>query len=256
MTARGILIAVVLVLYTLRGALAADPPSCEVAGAEAERDWRLPPGLLAAIGRIESGRYDPAAGHVAAWPFTINAAGEGHYFESSADAIQAVQNLAMRGVQSIDVGCFQINLYYHPGVFATLEQAFDPRANAAYAAQFLSELHDRTGSWEAAIAWYHSATPSEGEPYRSKVMADWQGGGIRISPSVQTAMQTSNTTLWAERRATAPDPVVVLISAAALQVRVFTPVAFTSPPASAARFAPQARWSGAGRLPRIITPHG
>jgi len=247
-TARAILIAVVLALARLGGALAAGEPTCEVAGAEAERDWRLPPGLLAAIGRIESGRYDFAAGRVIAWPFTINAGGEGHYFDSSAAAIEAVQDLLMQGVESIDVGCFQINLFYHPSAFATLEQAFDVRANAQYAARFLSDLHDRTGSWQAAIAWYHSATPTEGEPYRSRVMADWQGGGLRIAPAMPA--------LSAVRAGAPADAVVVLASAAALRVRVFTPIAFAATAPAADAFSPLRRMSASGRLPRVITPRG
>src|SRR4051794_4891131 len=125
--ARVLLIVAVLILSLPHGVLAAGEVSCEAAGAEAERAWQLPPGLLAAIGRIESGRYDPAAGKVAAWPWTINAAGQGRYFGSADTAVAAVRDLQMRGVRLIDVGCFQINLYYHPGAFATVEDGFDAR---------------------------------------------------------------------------------------------------------------------------------
>ena len=255
-TARAILLAVALVLYGLHGAAAADEPSCEVAGADAERDWRLPTGLLGAIGHIESGRYDPATGRVAAWPFTINAAGEGHYFDTAADAIQAVQDLAMRGVRLIDVGCYQVDLYYHPDAFASLQQAFDPRANAEFAARFLSELHDRTGSWVAAIAWYHSAVPGEGEPYRNKVMADWQGGGLRIDPAIETTTIGRTIQPAFNERRPPPDPVVVMISAAALRIHVYTPAAFASAAPAPAAAGAQLRFSGSGRLPRVITPHG
>ena len=79
-------------------------------------------------------------------------------------------------------------------------------------------------------------------------MADWQGGGLRIAPAIPT--------LWAARPSGPADPVVVLISAAALRVRVFTPAAFAGTAAAAQAFAPQPRWSAAGRLPRVITPHG
>ena len=30
----------------------------------------------------------------------------------------------------IDVGCFQVDLFYHPYAFTSLEEAFDPDANA------------------------------------------------------------------------------------------------------------------------------
>jgi hypothetical protein len=253
--ARVLLIVAVLILSLPHGVLAAGEVSCEAAGAEAERAWQLPPGLLAAIGRIESGRYDPAAGKVAAWPWTINAAGQGRYFDSADNAVAAVRDLQMRGVRLIDVGCFQIDLYYHPGAFATLEDGFDARRNANYAARFLSELYGRTGSWEAAVGAYHSAVPEEGGPYRNRVIADWQGGGLRIAAAL--------TPFRAARATAAADPVAVLVSAAALRVHVFTPTAFTPRPAVALAvaatpdpFVPVRRVGASARLPRVITPHG
>ena len=52
----------------------------------------------------------------------------------------AVRAMQANGVRSIDVGCGQINLMYHPDAFPNLELAFDPQANAAYAARFLKAL--------------------------------------------------------------------------------------------------------------------
>jgi hypothetical protein len=252
--ARILSIAAVLFMSLLCDARA-DELSCEGAGAEAERAWQLPSGLLAAIGRVESGRYDPATGRVAGWPWTINAAGQGHYFDTRAAAIAATRDLQMQGVRLIDVGCFQIDLFYHPQAFATLDEAFDARSNANYAARFLSELYGRTGSWEAAIAGYHSAVPDAGEPYRSRVMGDWQGGGLRIA--------TALAPVRAGHATSAGDPVAVLLSAAALRVRVWSPAAFAArtPVGVAAAgladpFVPVRRPGLSGRGPRVITPHG
>jgi hypothetical protein len=139
----------------------------------AERRHAIPPRLLHAIGRVESGRVDAASGQVAPWPWTINAEGEGRYFDSKAQAIAAVNALRARGVRSIDVGCMQVNLAHHPDAFASLEQAFDPAANADYAARFLRRLFEQTGAWPKAAAHYHSATPELGEAYRKRVMAAW-----------------------------------------------------------------------------------
>jgi hypothetical protein len=72
-------------------------------------------------------------------------------------------------VRSIDVGCMQVNLLHHPNAFASLEQAFDPVGNAIYAAHFLRQLFDQTGSWPKATAAYHSATPKLGSAYQLKV---------------------------------------------------------------------------------------
>jgi hypothetical protein len=116
------------------------------------------------------GRAD-AQGIVHPWPWTINAEGEGHYFATKAEAIAAVQALQARGVRSVDVGCMQVNLMHHPEAFASLDQAFDPAANAAYAAHFLTQLFAQSSNWERATADYHSATPGLGEDYQHKVAA-------------------------------------------------------------------------------------
>ena len=158
-----------------RPALAEPPPpaQCEQAGIAAEQAGGLPAGLLLAIGRIESGRWDPARGRVTAWPWTINASGRGSWFETKAAAAQAAGALLEGGTKSIDAGCFQINLLWHPGAFASLDQAFDPDANARYAAGFLLSLYSRTGSWESAVEAYHSADPALGFAYRQQVFSSW-----------------------------------------------------------------------------------
>ena len=62
-------------------------------------------------------------------------------------ALQRMRELQKSGVNNIDVGCFQINLQHHPSAFTDLNQAFDPTANAQYAARFLTGLRSRLGSW-------------------------------------------------------------------------------------------------------------
>jgi hypothetical protein len=87
-------------------------------------------------------------------------------------------------VTSIDVGCMQVNLMYHPSAFASLEQAFDPSSNALYAARFLNRLFAQTNDWEQAAAMYHSATPELGEDYRQRVLAFWPAGAARHEAAV------------------------------------------------------------------------
>ena len=156
------------------GARATEPDwqACAQAGAAAEQRFGIPGGLLRAIGQIESGRTGPD-GLAAPWPWTIDVAGQGHFLPSRGDAVAAVRGLLAGGAASIDVGCFQVNLHYHPDAFASLDEAFDPLANALYAARFLTALRARDGSWQAAVAAYHSATPGHGLPYRDRVLAAW-----------------------------------------------------------------------------------
>ncbi len=151
-------------------AMPAPSQQCRHAIRAAERAAAIPEHLMAAIARVESGRADER-GVVHPWPWTINAEGTGRYFETKAEAIAAVRALQARGVKSIDVGCMQVNLMFHPDAFASLDIAFDPPANARYAASFLRRLNDQWGNWTKATAAYHSATPELGQAYERRVTA-------------------------------------------------------------------------------------
>jgi hypothetical protein len=146
---------------------------CRGAIASAETTFRIPDLFLSAIGRVESGRPLPLSGQVAPWPWTVDAEGQGHFYPSKQSAMEAVQALQARGVRSIDVGCLQVNLEQHPDAFASLDQAFDPQANASFAARLLSSLFVQTGSWPLAAAAYHSQTPAIGAAYQQKVLSAW-----------------------------------------------------------------------------------
>jgi hypothetical protein len=163
---------------------------CRAAIAQAEQERGIPPRLLAAIGRVESGRRDPLTGALHPWPWAINAEGRGSFFPDKAAAIAAVRALQAQGVRSIDVGCLQVNLRHHPTAFASLEEAFDPLANARYGARFLSELQASRGDWMQAAGNYHSQTPAFAEPYRSRVAAAWlaEQSGPAPSPAALAAL--------------------------------------------------------------------
>jgi soluble lytic murein transglycosylase-like protein len=179
-----------ILLFAASAAAQAAPRSdpsaqCEQAIREAEAKAQTPAGMLAAVGQVESGRPDPRTGRMRPWPWTIDADGAGQFFATKAEAIAAAVALEAAGVRSIDVGCMQVNLMHHPDAFASLEQAFDPASNAAFAARFLRELYRRTRAWSKAIAAYHSDTPHIADDYQRRVMVTWQqrtpgrlGGGF------------------------------------------------------------------------------
>lgn len=162
------------------GLLAGAAGPCEQAAIDAERTFDLPTGLMHAIGRVESGRYDNATGTIVPWPWTIDVAGEGQQFDSAEVAVRTTQALRAKGARNIDVGCFQISLLYHPDAFETMEEAFDPPSNGRYAGRLLASLKARLGSWPEAVAAYHSADPARGTPYRAKVYATWNGAPAPI----------------------------------------------------------------------------
>lgn len=142
-----------------------------------EREYGLEPGVLTAIGLTESGRR-LADGAWRPWPWTINANGVGHYFDSRDEAIKAVQAYMLQGMTNIDIGCMQISLHWHNVNFQTLEEIFDPVTNLTYAAQYLAGLYAQHGSWERAVGHYHSADPERRATYLRKVLSYWQRGAL------------------------------------------------------------------------------
>jgi hypothetical protein len=124
--------------------------------------------------------------------------------------VARVRRLQARGVQSVDVGCMQINLRHHPQAFATLEEGFDPQRNVAYAIRLLHELRRRHGDWPAAIMRYHSGTPQRGEEYARRVNLAWGAAPAAAAPSAPAGTR---------------DRVAVLVSPEALMVQVIRPSA-------------------------------
>jgi hypothetical protein len=155
-------------------ALAAEPPVakgglCGGAIEAAQQRHAVPPGLLFAIGQVESGRPDRLSHRIVPWPWTVQAQNQSYYFASKAEAVTWVQAAQARGILSIDVGCMQVNLMYHPAAFETLDAAFEPDTNADYAARFLVSLHAQTGDWQKAAGLYHSQTLALAIPYAQRV---------------------------------------------------------------------------------------
>jgi hypothetical protein len=161
---------------------------------------------------VETGRRDPGTGRILPWPWSIDVGGTGYAFRSEDAARAVVAFFQARGFSSIDIGCFQVNLQWHPRAFASIAQGFDPAANADYAAQFLRELFEHSGSWERAIEEYRSGDPARGTPYRIAVLRAWRGdmdGGLA-------------------QRARG-DPHVILIARAAASIPVYTPQTLPDP---------------------------
>ena len=94
--------------------------------------------------------------------------GAGRWFDGRGEALDYVLRHKARGAESFDVGCFQINFRWHGAAFASVEQMFDPNANALYAARFLAELHAEFGDWSRAAGAYHSRTPKFANRYRER----------------------------------------------------------------------------------------
>lgn len=142
------------------------PGICDRAAAHASLQTGVPLKILLAITRAETGRTQN--GSFAPWPWTTNVEGTGRWFEDRQKALSHTRLQLERGARNFDVGCFQINYRWHGKAFSSLEQMFEPLANAEYAAQFLLELYDELGDWSHAVAAYHSRTPKHATRYLAR----------------------------------------------------------------------------------------
>ncbi|MEQ9143409.1 MAG: lytic transglycosylase domain-containing protein [Parvibaculaceae bacterium] len=175
---------------------------CREAAQRLEAQHGFPEGMVTSIALTESGRRAPDGSHQA-WPWTVNAEGRAYYFATRDDAVDAVRRLLAEGKRTIDVGCMQVNLRFHPRAFTSVEEAFDPMSNVAYAAYFLRDLESRSESWEQAIGRYHSYSPALNARYTARVQAIWareqEATEDRVA-AASTEQPAAHTALVAELR--------------------------------------------------------
>ena len=164
---------------------------CDQVAAVAAQRTGVPLSVLKAISLTETGRKRD--GSVRPWPWTVNMEGKGLWFDTEDEARAYVYKEFKRGARSFDVGCFQINYKWHGKAFRSIDEMFDPIANAIYAARFLSSLHAETGSWGRAAGAYHSRTPEFANRYQARFerfrasVADEDGREIPVIPDIVLA---------------------------------------------------------------------
>lgn len=137
---------------------------------KAEEKYQIQKYLLTSISTVETGKWSNVLQQKAAWPWTINVNGRGHYYKTKEAAVAAAKDLQRRGIVSFDVGCMQINMKFHGKSFASLEDAFDPEKNVEYAAKYLRKLYQRRKDWMHAATDYHSKRPSKARAYKNKLL--------------------------------------------------------------------------------------
>lgn len=157
---------------------------CERAIAGGAQRGQVPTGVLHAISLTETGRK--VGGRLRPWPWAINREGKGYWFGSREEALAFARQSLAEGRRSFDVGCFQINYYWHGANFATLEAMFDPDTGADYAARFLTDLYRERGDWSLAAGAYHSQTPDKAQVYRARFDRIHAGLGEQILQAVET----------------------------------------------------------------------
>lgn len=135
---------------------------CESAASQAAQRYGIPVDVMRALTLTETGRK--MNGRMRPWPWTVNVAGKGYWFETRAQAVDFISTIPKQ-TRSYDIGCFQINWRWHGEAFASQADMFDPVLNADYAARFLRSLLPEFKTWRKAAGAYHSRTPKFAERY-------------------------------------------------------------------------------------------
>ena len=210
---RGAFLFMLMIALPVVGQAAGKPASemaiCRNAAIKAADRHDIPRDVLIAITLVETGTN--RGGSYGAWPWTVNVAGEGFWFDSRAAALLKAQKSLARGQPSFDVGCFQLNYKWHGEHFSSIDQMFEPGPSGDYAARFLKSLHAETGDWIKAAGYYHSRTPVHAKRYRNLVARAVRGlggkaaGGQRqlaaaAPPPDRILRRSDDGTFWPLRR--------------------------------------------------------
>jgi soluble lytic murein transglycosylase-like protein len=164
-------------IFTFEGEAAAGAESanlCEREMTRAAQKYEVPLAVLYAVGMTETGRLGSLH------PYALNIEGPSVFPASLGEALRRFQAARKAGVKLIDIGCMQINHYFHSNQFPSLEAMFDPRENVDYAARFLKGLKAREGSWTLAAARYHAGpnnNPAQ-KQYVCQVIANMVASGF------------------------------------------------------------------------------
>ncbi len=123
---------------------------CEREMIQAATKFQVPLGILFAVGLTETGM----GGTLHA--YALNLEGTTVYSLNKEQAIERFISAKAAGMKMIDVGCMQLNYYFHGDRFSSIADMLEPHRNVDYAARFLSELRAREGSWTMAVARYNA----------------------------------------------------------------------------------------------------
>jgi hypothetical protein len=105
--------------------------------------------------------------------------GEGRWFDTRDDALAYVRRHQAAGAKSFDIGCLQVNHYWHGDAFESLEAMIEPRVNADYAARYLAALQAETGDWMRAAGFYHSRNPEPFKRYSALIADAYESAAAR-----------------------------------------------------------------------------
>ena len=135
----------------------------------------IPGMLFYAIALAESGIVIPSLQQRRPWPWTLNIAGEGVYFNTRWEAWRALDQSLRAGETSVDIGLMQVNWRYHQERLGSSWLALEPHHNLTVGATILKECYKSRHDWWASVGCYHAPSDSvRARQYRKRVASHWR----------------------------------------------------------------------------------
>ena len=156
--------------------------ACEREMTRAAARTGVPLNVLYSVGLTETGSRGELD------PYDMNVDGQAVHSAGLAEAMARFAQAKGRGAKLIDIGCMQINHYWHAADFSSLGDMFDPARNVEYAASFLKALRAQEGSWTLAVARYNAgpSNPAAEKTYVCAVIRNMVASGFgRWTPSAR-----------------------------------------------------------------------
>jgi len=172
-----VLLTAIFISSSASGSALAVPPNgnlCEREMIRASRKYGVPLGMLYAVGLTETGQKGSLQ------PYALNVEGRAVYGLDKSDALRQFAQARAAGAKLIDLGCMQINHYFHADQFSSLDEMLEPGKNVDYAARFLKQLREREGNWTMAVARYNAGpnnNPAQ-KRYVCRVIANMVASGF------------------------------------------------------------------------------
>lgn len=168
------IVAIIISLFLCSSGEAAHPHTHSLCGKYVDdiaQETNVPPEVIWAVARAESN-----LGKLGPWPWTLNFQGKGYYFKSRKEMLVFIHK-KVKGHRSvnIDIGCMQLNYFYHGGKFTTIDEMTNIYKNMLVASQYLRQLYEANKRehskipenrlWGYAVGDYHSQRNLRGAQY-------------------------------------------------------------------------------------------
>ena len=138
-------------------------------------EYGIPLRLFYAVALAESGKIIESMNRRRPWPWTLNIAGVGVYFNTRWQAWHALDQFLRAGETSVDIGLMQVNWRFHQERLGSSWLALEPYHNLTVGAEILRRCYAERRDWWASVGCYHAPSDSHrARAYRNRVAAQWR----------------------------------------------------------------------------------